>query len=175
MWLVALPAQGDHAAPLLILNWWFTRLLVFCNESRGWFFSRRPPHILLFSWGVIWCEYLLVWKPFLVVLVSTSSVCLNFLEYISPCSVCLTFSGIVRIFFSCVLDWLKFALLVILKKNLAWSCRACFHCYFILSWIPCLYSIVAPILFLFLFVWFILISWNLTLVTQAFVSDLCFL
>ena len=57
--------QGDHADPLPILTGWLTRLLLFCDRFRGWFYSRWPPHILLFSWRGICCEYLQVWKSFL--------------------------------------------------------------------------------------------------------------
>ena len=35
IWLVALPARGDRAAPLPILTVWLTRLLVSCDEFRG--------------------------------------------------------------------------------------------------------------------------------------------
>ena len=35
MWLVALPAQVDHAVPLPILTVWLTRLLEFCDEFQG--------------------------------------------------------------------------------------------------------------------------------------------
>ena len=32
----------------------------------GWFCSWWPPHIFLFSWKLIFCEYLQVWKSFLL-------------------------------------------------------------------------------------------------------------
>ena len=35
MWLVALPAQGDHAVPIPILTGWFTNLLEFCDGFCG--------------------------------------------------------------------------------------------------------------------------------------------
>ena len=44
---------------------------------------------------------------------SPSLVCLNSLEWVLPISVCLNFSVIIRIFFSCVLARLEFAVLVI--------------------------------------------------------------
>ena len=34
-WLVALPAQGDHAVPLPILTGWLMHLLEFCDGFRG--------------------------------------------------------------------------------------------------------------------------------------------
>ena len=49
--LVALPARGDHDFPLPILTGWLMHLLEFCNVFRGWFFSRRPPHIWFFLEG----------------------------------------------------------------------------------------------------------------------------
>ena len=80
MWLVALPAWGDHAVPRLIMTGWLTRLHGFCDGFCGWFFSQWPSHILLFSWRGIYREYLQVWKSFLVIQVSPSLVCSNFLE-----------------------------------------------------------------------------------------------
>ena len=35
MWLVAFPARGDHAAPLLILTGWLIHLLEFCDRFHG--------------------------------------------------------------------------------------------------------------------------------------------
>ena len=40
IWLVAFPAQGDHATPLPIMTGWLTRLLEFCNVFCGRFCSR---------------------------------------------------------------------------------------------------------------------------------------
>ena len=51
-------------------------------------------------------------------LVLPSLVCLNFLDFFSLSPVCLNFSGIVRIVFSCVFDRLKFAMLVDLAFRL---------------------------------------------------------
>ena len=51
MWLFTFPVQGDHAVLLPILTGWLTRLLEFCDGFCGWFFSRWPPPILIFSWG----------------------------------------------------------------------------------------------------------------------------
>ena len=69
MFLVALSSWGDHAVHIPILTGWLTHLLVFCDEFRGCFCSQRRPHILLFSWGGICCEYLQVWKSLLVIFV----------------------------------------------------------------------------------------------------------
>ena len=104
MWLVALPALGDHAVTLPIMTGWLTRLLEFCDGFRRWFFSRWPPHIWLFSWRGIFCEYLQVWKSFLDIFVSLSSVCLKYLEMISPISKCLNSSGMSE--FSFLVNWL---------------------------------------------------------------------
>ena len=49
MWLVSLPAQGDHAVLHPILTIWLTRSLEFCDVFCRWFCSWWPPHILLFS------------------------------------------------------------------------------------------------------------------------------
>ena len=35
MWLVTLPARGDHATPLPILTGWLTHLLEFCDVFSG--------------------------------------------------------------------------------------------------------------------------------------------
>ena len=149
MWLVVLPSQGDHASPLPIMTGWLTRLLVFCDGFREWFCSRWPPHILLFSWRGIWREYLQVWKSFLVILVSPILVCLNFLESISPSSVCLNVSAITRILFSCVLARLEFSVLVIFGFRLG-SKLPCLFPFFCCG--SCAFSfLVDPVLFLFLF------------------------
>ena len=66
MWLVALPDRGDNAVLRPILTRWLTRLLEFRDGFCGWFCSRRPPHILLFSWMGIFCEYMQVWNSFLL-------------------------------------------------------------------------------------------------------------
>ena len=175
MCLVVLSSWGDHAAPLPILTGWLTRLLVFCDGFLRWFCSWWPPHILLFSWRGLCCEYLQVWKSFLVILVSLSLVCLDFLESIPPSSVCLNFSGILRILFSCVLARLKFPALVIFVFRLGSKLPFLFRFFsffidpvpFLFSWTPCrLFSC---------FVWFIPILWQLTLVARALVSDVCFL
>ena len=60
----------------------------------------------------MFCEYLHGLKLFLVILVSLSMVCFNFLELNSPSLVCLNFYEFFRILFSCVLSRLEFALLV---------------------------------------------------------------
>ena len=62
-------------------------------------------------------KYLQVWNSFLVIFVSPSLVCLNFLEWISLILVCLNYSGIFRIFFACVLAGLEFAVLVYFLKT----------------------------------------------------------
>ena len=82
MWLVALPDLGDHAFPFPIMIGWLTHLFEFCDGFRGWFCSRRSPHIWLFSWRGICCEYLQVWKSCLDISVSPNLVCLNYLEMI---------------------------------------------------------------------------------------------
>ena len=111
MWMVALLAQGGHAVPLSILTGELTHLLVFFDGFRGWFYSRWLPHILLFSWRGICCECLQVYNSFFVIFVFPSLVCLNYLESISLSSVCLNFSGIARILFSCILTRIKFAVI----------------------------------------------------------------
>ena len=63
--------------------------------------------------------------------VSPSLVYLNYLEMISPSSVCLNSSGIVIILLSCELARLEFAVLVIFILDFARSCRACFCFYYI--------------------------------------------
>ena len=93
--------------------------------------------------------------------------CLNFLELSSPSLVCLELSGIVRIFFSCVLARLKISVLV----DLVFRLESKFPCLF-----PFLsYFIVDPVPFLFLFFCFIPIRQNLNLVARDLSSDVCFL
>ena len=176
MWLVAFSARGYHAVPLPIMTGWLTCLLVFCDGFLRWACSRWPSRIFLFSWRRICCEYLQVWKSFLGIFVSPIWVCLDYLESISLSSVCSNVSGIVRILFSCVLDWLEFAVLVIFVFRLG-------------SKLPCLFSLlfyclVDPVPFCFLqtpcrffscFVWCILICWQLTLFARSLMSDVCFI
>ena len=118
MWLVALPAQLYHYVPLPILTRWLTPLLVFRDGFFWRFCSLWPPHILLFSRRGICCEYLQVWNSLMDIFVSTSSVCLNDLEMISPSSVWLNSSGIIRILLSCELDRLEFSVIVIFDFRL---------------------------------------------------------
>ena len=107
------------------------------------FCSRRPPHILLFSWRVIFCEYIPVWNSFLVILVSPSLVCLNFLYLITLSLACLNFSGIVRTVFSCVLAQLKFAVLVDPVFILDSKLPCLFPFYFIFLWITsCIFIVL---------------------------------
>ena len=98
--------------------------------------------------------------------------CLDFLEMISPSSVCLNSSGIVRILFSRELARLEFAVRIIFVFRLG-------------SKLPCLF----PFLFYFLvpffsrgriflnscFVGSNLICWNLKLLAGYLVLDVCFL
>ena len=148
MWLVALPSQVDYAVPLPILTGWLTCLLVFCDGFTGWFCSRWTPHILLFSWSGICCKYLQVWKSLLVIMVSPSLVCLNFLESISPSLVCLNFSGIVRILFSCVLAWLEFSVLIIIVFILGLKFPYLVSIYILFSCGSCaFYFLVDPVMF----------------------------
>ena len=133
MCLVAFPAQGEHAAPLLILTGRLTRLLEFCDRFRGWFCSRWPPLTWLFSWRGICCKYLQVWKLCLDIFVSPSSVCLNYLEIILPSSVCLKSFGIARILFSCEMARLEFAMRVIFDFWLGSKFPFLFPFYHILS------------------------------------------
>ena len=79
----------------------------------------------------------------MVILVSLSSVCLNFLESFSPSLVCLNIYGFVRNVFSCVWVWLEFSVLVDLVIDLDQSCRACFRFFF--------YRISCAVYFLVLF------------------------
>ena len=139
MWLVAFSARGYHAVPLPIMTGWLTCLLVFWDGFLRWACSRWPSHILLFSWRRICCEYLQVWKSFLGIFVSPIWVCLDYLESISLSSVCSNVSGIVRILFSCVLDRLEFAVLVIFVFRLGSKLPCLFSFYSIVLWIPCLF------------------------------------
>ena len=175
MWLVAFPAQGDHAPPLPIMSRWLTHLRVFCDGFCGWFCSRWPLHILLFSWRVICCQYLQVWKSLLDIFVSPSLACLNYIEMISPSSVCLNISEIARILFSCELARLKFAVLVIFVFRIGSK----FLCLFLFLF----YSLVDPVPFRFLmtpcrlfscFVWSNPIRWQLKLLAGALVSIFLF-
>ena len=68
--------------------------------------------------------------------VSSSLVCFNHLEIISPISVCLNSSEIVRILFSCELARLEFAVLVIFDFILG-------------SKLPCLFRFYSIFLFVF--------------------------
>ena len=69
---------------------------------------------------------------------SPSFVCLNYLESISPSSVCLNFSGIAIILFSCVLAWLKFAVIVtfVFRPGLKLPCLSQFLFSFLVDTVP---------------------------------------
>ena len=157
MWLVALPARGDHYSPLPILTGWLTCLFLFCDGFHGIFCNRWPPlYFLFYSRGICY-EYLQVCKSFLDIFVSPSSVflnyyyflspslaCLNYLEMISPSSVCLNSYGIIRILFSCELDRLEFAMQVIFVFRLGLKLPCLFPFLFYFSWILCLFVSCGP-------------------------------
>ena len=175
MWLVAFTAQWDHAAPISILTGWLTCLLESCDGFRGWFFSRLSPHILLFSWREICCEYIRVWNSFLVIFVSMISVCLNYLDSMSLSLVCFNFSGIVRTLFLVYWPSSNFPCLLSLFLDLDRSCCTYFRFNFIFLLIPFLFLSWTPCRFFSCFIWFIPIRWHLSLVVRALVSDVCFL
>ena len=123
---------ASHRGPCFphpILTGWLTCLLEFYDGFRGYFCSWWPLHILLFSWRGIFCEYIQVWKSLLVFwfhqvwctwifleYFSPSLMCLIFLEWLELCSwvtygIGLNFLCLLN-FFSCVLAWLEFAVLV---------------------------------------------------------------
>ena len=85
--------------------------LTFCYLIEGEFAAnifRFGSHSWIFLFHRVWCAWII-----LVIFVSPSLACLNYLEMISPSLVCLNSSGIVRILFSCELARLEFAVLVI--------------------------------------------------------------
>ena len=157
------------------------------NVFSGRFCSRWPPHILLFSWRVICCKYLQVWKSFLDLFVSPSLVCLNY-----PCYFCFTkfgvlglsrddFTkfGVLEFFWNCqnhLFSWIvsaQISVLVIFVFRLGSKlpCLFPFLFYFIVPfcflWSPChLFSY---------FVWSNPIHWHLKLLARDLVSDVCFL
>ena len=122
MWLVAFPSWVDHAIPLSVLTGWLTHFLVFCDGICGLFFSRWPPHIfkkgdlLRISSGL---EVILGYFVFTEFGLIEFSI-IGFTQF-----GVLEFSGIFGIFFSCLLAWLEFSVLVFL--DLARRCRACFR------------------------------------------------
>ena len=120
--------------------------------------------VYYFLEGGFCCEYLHVWKSLLVIMVSPSLVCLNFLKFISPNSVCLNCSENFWILLSCVLDCFGFSVLLDLFWYSARSCRASSCFYSILPWIP--YRFFSCL------VWFIPICRNLNIVATALVSDI---
>ena len=65
MWLIEFTSRGYHNIFRPILTGFLTHLLEFCDGFCGLFCRQWPPHILLFSWRGICCEYLQVWKSFL--------------------------------------------------------------------------------------------------------------
>ena len=99
---------------------------------------RFGSHFWIFLFHQVRCAW-----NILVVFVSSSLACLNYLEIISFSSVCLNSSGMIRIHFSCELDWLEFSVLIFFL-NLALSCCACFRFYFISFWIPYLFVSRGP-------------------------------
>ena len=157
MWLVALTTWGDHNVSLPILTGCLTCLLVFCDWFCGWFFSRWPPHIFLFSWS----KNLLKISSGLGVIIGYSSFTnfgvLDFSRVDSTDFGELEFSGFDRILFSCVLASSKFPFLFLFFYTRAFS------------------FFMDPVLFLFLFFLFIPTRWHLTLVTRALASDVSFL
>ena len=149
MWLVVLPAQGDHVVPLPIMTGWLTRLPVFCHVFCRWFCNWWPLTICyfledvfaanIFRFGIhsriflfhrVWCTWII-----LVIFISLSLVCFNYLELISPILVHLSSSEIVRILFSCELARLRFAVLVIFGFRLGSKLPCLFLFLFYLSWI----------------------------------------
>ena len=75
------------------------------------FWNRQNP---LFLWNWLCSNLLcLLFLFFFVIFVLSSSMCFNYLEMISPSSLCLNSSVIVRILFSCELARFGFAVLVI--------------------------------------------------------------
>ena len=87
----------------------------------------------------------------MVILVSPSLVCLNFLESFSLSSVRLNFYGIVIIVFSCVWTWLEFAVPVdrIFRLRSKLPCLFPFLFYFLVDFVR--FFLVDPVTFLLLF------------------------
>ena len=85
--------------------------LTFCYFLEGEFAAnifRFGSHSWIFLFHRVWCAWII-----LVIFVSPSLACLNYLEMISPSLVCLNSSGIFRILFSYEMACLKFTVLVI--------------------------------------------------------------
>ena len=145
--------------------------LIFFNFLVGGFAAnifRFGSHSWIFLFHRLWCAWI-----FLVVVVSPSPACLNCLEMISPSLVCLNYSGIVRILFSCELARLGFSMLVIFVFRLG-SNLPCLFPFLIYFLVPFRFS-RTPCRFFSWFVWFNPICWNLKLLVRALVSDVCFL
>ena len=126
-----------------------------------------PSHFFVFLKG----EFLRISSGLEVIIgffASPSSVCLNYLEMISPSLVCLDSSGIVRTLFSCKLSWLKFTVLVIfvfiIGSKLPFLFLFLF--YFLLDPLPFCLS-WNPFHLFSSFVWYIPICWHLKILARA--------
>ena len=120
--------------------------LTFCYYLEGEFAAnifRFESHSWIFLFQRVRCAWIT-----LNIFVSPSLACLNYLEMISPSLVCLNSSGIVRIFFSCELDRLEFAVLFIFVFRLS-SKLPCLFLFFLFSRSFLFLADALPFLFLF--------------------------
>ena len=123
-WHVLLNFAIDSADDFLVDD-----SLTFCYSLEGGFAAnifRFGSHSWIFLFRRVWCDWII-----LVIFVSPSLACLNYLEIISPSSVYLNSSGIVRILFSCELARLKFSVLVIFVFRLGSKLPCLFPFYYI--------------------------------------------
>ena len=97
-WRICLDFAMDFADDFVVND-----PLIFC------YFLEGKSAANIFRFGIHYWIFLFHWVRcawIIFVVFSPGSVCLNYLEMISPSSVWLNSSGIVRIIFSCELNWL---------------------------------------------------------------------
>ena len=164
-WCVCLNFAMDFAD-----NFVFDDPLTFCYFLEGEFavnIFRFGSHSWIFLFHWVQCAWII-----LVIFVSPSLAWLNYLEIISPISVWLNSSRIVRILFSCELDWLEFA---VFKKKKRLGPKLPYLFQFLFYFIVSFCFLRTLLRFCSCFVWSNTIHLQLKLLARALVSDVCFI
>ena len=166
---ISIPRRSWWPPPILTV--WLTHLHVFCNVFRGWFCSWWLPHILLFSWRGVFCEYLQVWKSLIDIFISPS---LEYLNYL--CYFCVAKFGEIELFrddftMLCVLELFG---IFVFRLGSKLPCLFSFLFYFLMDPVPFRFSRSSCHLFSCFFL-SIPIRWHLNLLARALVLNVCFL